>query len=174
MNDGMVHQLETLWKSVFPDTMLLLGSSSGNNGINFLTHSLGSNMLLQMNGLTSSSSLLAKNAFYSVECYHGKYINLYEIKLPDIPGRNGELSTVQLYINTLAEQSLDVAGNSPSWSGLFLTVSLFRPFLHQRWVSILLNFPIELFELYVELRRKFPAVLCDIISPIRVLLKYKG
>ncbi len=169
MNDGMVHQLETLWKFVFPDTMLLLGSSSGNNGINFLTYSLGSNMLLQMNGLTSSSSsLLAKNAFYSVECYHGKYINLYEIKLPDILGRNGELSTVQFYINTLEEQGLDVTGNSPSWSGpdLFLTVSLFRPFLHQRWVSILLNFPIELFELYVELRRKFSAVLCDIISPI--------
>ncbi len=119
MNDGMAHQLETLWKSVFPDTMFLLGSSSGNNGMILLTHSLGPNMLLQMNGLPSSS-LLAKNAFYSVECSHGKYINLYEIKLPHIPGRNGEPSTVQLYINALAEQGLDVAGNSPSWPGSLL------------------------------------------------------
>jgi hypothetical protein len=63
------------------------------------------------------NSPLCNNALFSSECSGDKYINLYEVLIPDIPGTNGALSTAQIYVNALAAQGLDVAGFHFHWTG---------------------------------------------------------
>lgn len=118
MNDCLAKELEKQWKQVFPDATILpvIGYPSKGNGVVTITHTMGDCKFLKINGLKSKSPL-SNNALFSSECSDGKYINLYEIMLPDIPGKCGEPSTVQIYVNTLQEYGLDVAGNHYHWTG---------------------------------------------------------
>ena len=111
-------RVEKLWQSSFPDAALLpkIGYPSKGHGVATLTHSLGGHPH-SINGLESKSPLV-NNALYSFELSGGKYINLYEVMLPDIPSKNGGLSTVQIYVNALAKYGVDVAGNHYHWTGM--------------------------------------------------------
>jgi len=64
-----------------------------------------------------SQSMLVNNAFYSFECACDRYLNLYEVTLPNIPGRNGRSSTVEVFVNKLRDNDLDVAGVNFKWFG---------------------------------------------------------
>lgn len=75
-----------------------------------MTHTDGSGVPLKINGLPSQSPL-ANNALYSSEHSKGRILNLYEIMLPDIPGKHGEPSTNEIYVKLLVKYGLDVAGS---------------------------------------------------------------
>lgn len=111
IDDGLAERINSLWKQAFPDSFILpvVGFPSNNgNKYAVFSHTLGTPPML-VNGLPSLSPL-SNNALYSFECSRGKFLHLYEIMLPDIPGKCGEPSTVQIYVNALRDNGLDVAG----------------------------------------------------------------
>lgn len=118
VNDKLARQVEKLWQECFPDATLLpkIGLPSNNNGVLTLTHTDGSCHVMKINGLPSKSPL-ANNALYSAECSKGHYINLYEIMIPDIPGKCGESSTAEIYVQLLVKHGLHVAGVHFHWWG---------------------------------------------------------
>lgn len=118
VDDSLALQVEALWKKAFPDATLLpvVGLPSNNKGVLTLVHSDGSGQMLKINGL-ESKSFLSNNALYSAECSQNKFINLYEVMLPEIPGLNGEESTSQFYTNQLRDKGLTVAGTHFHWFG---------------------------------------------------------
>lgn len=118
IDDRVARRVEAEWKSAFPDATLLpvIGLPSNNNGVLTLTHTDGSGMNMRINGLPSKSPL-ANNALYSAEVSRGHYLNLYEIMLPDIPGRGGVPSTAEIYVNLLSKGGLSVAGVHFHWWG---------------------------------------------------------
>ena len=118
LDDNAAQQILAVWKQVFPDTTILPSNSSG---VVTITHTLGQRM--SINGLQSKSPL-ANNAWYSVEYVNGKFLNLYEIMIPGVPGVNGpgssassSLSSSELYVKTLAANGLNVAGVGVNWLG---------------------------------------------------------
>lgn len=110
------------WRQLFPDAAPLpgIGMPSQNKGVLTLTHTMTMPGLkappMLINGLPSNSPL-ANNALYSAEVTNGRWLNLYEIMLPEFPGVRGGPSAVQRYVNTLQAQGVDVAGNHYHWSG---------------------------------------------------------
>jgi hypothetical protein len=101
---------------MFTDAAVLpvIGYPSHSGGVVTITHGMDHKM--SINGLVSNSPL-ANNALYSVECTGGQFLNLYEAMIPDIPGKNGQPSTAQLYVNALRDNGLDVAGVHFHWFG---------------------------------------------------------
>jgi hypothetical protein len=120
VNDKVALRVEAIWKDAFPNASLLpvIGLPSNSGGVATLTHTID-NTLMSINGLPSKSPL-ANNALYSFECSNGVYLNLYEIMLPDIPGKHGSKSTVEYYTHLLEKQGLSVAGNHWHFLGQFL------------------------------------------------------
>jgi hypothetical protein len=120
VDDILAKKIEKIWKAAYPGATLLpvIGLPSNANGVGTLTHAAGG-PLLKINGLTSKSPL-SNNALYSFECADGVYMNLYEIMIPDIPGKNGEKSTVEYYTSLLQKYGLSVAGNHYHWYGQFM------------------------------------------------------
>lgn len=118
VDDKLADRLQRVWQKAFPDATILpvAGVPSQNGGVALLTHSMGDGKLMKING-QSSKSPLANNALFSTEVSDGKYLNLYEIMIPDIPGRNGEPSTAEIYVNALRDIGLDVAGVHFHWMG---------------------------------------------------------
>ena len=121
VNDKVAKRVEKLWKDAFQSALLLpvIGYPSNADGVATLTHQLNDSHPMKLNGLVSKSPL-ANSALYSFECSDGKYINLYEIMLPDIPGKHGEISTAQYYVKLLGKYGLDVAGFHFHWTGAFM------------------------------------------------------
>ena len=124
MNDTIAKNNQSKWKELFPSATLLpeIGfPDKGGNGVMTLTHSLNTNDFsmsnLTINGLESKSPL-ANNALFSSECSGNKYLNLYEVMLPDLPGENGARSTVQIYIDTLAKSGIQVSASHYHWTGV--------------------------------------------------------
>ena len=121
ITDDRAKTIEAMWKKDIPGA-LLTGIPSKGNGVGTLTHEVSirnarADMRLHINGLPSNS-ILANNAFFTFEVSRGKYINLYEIMLPDIPGTNGEPSTIQYYTKLLSTHGiLAVAGDHFHWFG---------------------------------------------------------
>ena len=124
LDDNTARSIVNVWRQFFPDAAPLpgIGLPSQNKGVLTLTHSAG-NMRgmtpmppMTINGLPSNSPL-ANNALASHEVSNGRWLNLYEIMLPESPGANGAPSTVQHYVDTLQAQGVDVAGNHYHWSG---------------------------------------------------------
>jgi len=114
MNDKIANKIIALWKKYFPDVTVVTMPSKG-DGVLTLVH--GSNMpKMKINGLVSRSPL-ANSSLFSTEISRGKYINLYETMIPSIPGKNGERSTDQVYVNELYRLGLDVAGVHFHWMG---------------------------------------------------------
>ena len=118
MSDAHAAQVVAIWKSLFPDATPLpgIGLPSQGNGVLTMTHTAGDLPPMTINGLPSKSPL-ANNALLSAEVSNGQWINLYEIMLPEIPGKNGEPSAIQRYTNALQRQGVEVAGNHYHWTG---------------------------------------------------------
>src|SRR5579885_1854067 len=115
MNDKLATKIQNYWKKYFPDALILpiIGFPSNSGGVMTLTHTMGGPQM-SIDGLISKSPL-ANNALYSVECSDNKYLNLYEIMIPDIPGFKGEPSTAEVYVKALGDCGLDVAGVHFHW-----------------------------------------------------------
>src|SRR3982751_6209985 len=84
VDDKLALKVQTLWQRAFSDAALLpvIGFPSNSGGVLTLTHTDGSGHNMRINGLPSKSPL-ANNALYSAECSKGRYLNLYEIMIPD-------------------------------------------------------------------------------------------
>lgn len=122
-DDAAAMGVVQLWRQLFTDAAPLpgLGLPSQNKGVLTITHTMampGMPVPLPMtiNGLASRSPL-ANNALGSFELASGRWLNLYEIMLPEAPGANGAPSTVQRYVNALQRQGVEVAGNHYHWTG---------------------------------------------------------
>lgn len=114
VDDNTAKKLLALWGKYYPGVAAVTMPSTA-NGVFTMTH--GMNMpLMKVNGLKSKSPL-ANNALFSTEVSGDSYINFYEVMIPDIPGKCGEQSTAQIYINALHERGLDVAGVHFHWTG---------------------------------------------------------
>lgn len=112
INNRYAEKILRIWQKEFPDAFILpvIGfPSNNNNKVAVFSHTDGSGHNMTINGLPSKSPL-ANNALYSFECTRDKFLNLYEIMIPDIPGEEGERSTAQIYVNALAAEGLDVSG----------------------------------------------------------------
>lgn len=118
VTDELANEVLETWKEAFPDSALLpvIGVPSTSGGVGVLTYTMGDGNLMRIDNLISKSPL-ANNALYSFECTKGKFINLYEIMIDDLPGKDGGPSTGQIYINALHAYGLDVAGVHYHWTG---------------------------------------------------------
>jgi len=116
LTDEDAERILQMWK-VFPGAAILpvIGYPSNSGGVVTITHQMPGPMM-KINGLTSKSPL-ANNALYSVEVSGGKYINLYEIMVADIPGKNGHQSTGSQYVQAIGDEGLQVAGVHFHWWG---------------------------------------------------------
>lgn len=116
VTDQLAARVLRRFKTKFADAALLpvIGEPSTAGGVAVLTHTMGTNMPMRLAGVTSNSPV-ANNALYSFQVTGGKYLNLYETMVPDLPGANGEASTTQLYVNKLRDLGLDVAGVHFHW-----------------------------------------------------------
>lgn len=80
---------------------------------------------VQINGLVSNSPL-ADKAFYSWELAKNcsgnkeKYLNLYQVQIPDFPGKCGKKSTVQVFTKAVQKCGLDVNGKNYKWDGAYM------------------------------------------------------
>ena len=118
VDDKFARKVESLWKEYYEDATLLpiVGIPSTGGGVGLLTHTMGDDMKMLINNLKTLSPI-ANNALYSFEASQGKFINLYETMIPDMPGHNGSKSTGQIYLNALRDNGLDVAGVHFHWTG---------------------------------------------------------
>ena len=117
MDDAAAAQVTNVWKSMFPDAAPLpgIGLPSQNKGVMTLTHTMGGPPMT-INGLPSGSPL-ANSALFSSEVSGGRWLNLYEIMLPDIPGVNGASSSVERYVETLVRNGVSTGGDHYHWKG---------------------------------------------------------
>jgi len=119
MTDCLAQKIECIWKKAFCDATILpiIGYPSCNNCVMTLTHSLGKCVSdVKINGL-KSCGILANNAFYSAEVSCGKWLNLYQIQLPNIPGECGCKSSIDVYVEALSKFGISVDGNGYNWGG---------------------------------------------------------
>lgn len=122
-SDSEAEHVAGIWKAMFPDAAILpvIGYPSQGKGVMTLTHSgniAGSpaNAPMTINGI-SSNSPLANNALYSAELTPQGWLNLYEIMVPDVPGKDGSPSLGSRYKNALQSLGIDVAGDHFHWAG---------------------------------------------------------
>ena len=119
MDDCLAKKIECIWKKAFCDATLLpaLGVPSCAACVMTLTHGLGRcSPKIKINGLTTLS-MLAHNAFYSAEVSSGKWLNLYQITIPNIPGQCGCKSSGEVYVEALAKMCINIDGNGYNWNG---------------------------------------------------------
>jgi hypothetical protein len=119
MDDCLAKKIQCIWKKAFCDATILpvIGLPSCSNCVMTLTHSLGKCVpKVKINGLTSKS-ILANNAFYSAEVSCGKWLNLYQITLPDIPGKCGCKSSGEVYTEALVKLGISIDGDGYNWKG---------------------------------------------------------
>lgn len=119
MSDALAQQVVALWRTGAPDAMLFpgIGLPSQGQGVMTMTHTMGPGAPpLTIDGLPSRSPL-ANNALYSCEVAGGRFLNLYEIMLPDVPGASGAPSSVQRYADAVTRLGIHVAGNHYHWTG---------------------------------------------------------
>lgn len=119
MNDQIALAVQSIWKSAFPSAALLpgIGLPSQNHQQWFiLTHQVGEYPVMFINGLQCLNPLCT-NALYSSELSNNLYTNYYEIMLQDLPGNNGQLSSVQVYLQALMKNGLLINGVHFHWLG---------------------------------------------------------
>lgn len=71
---------------------------------------------MKIDGIATRSEFWNSYAFSS-ECSDGKYVNGFEVQLPDLLGEKGEPSIVQIYLKALGDNDLTPAGVHIHWSG---------------------------------------------------------
>jgi len=119
MTDCLAKQIECIWKQAFCDATILpvIGIPTCAKGVMTLTHSMGKcTSNVKINGLTSLS-ILANNAFYSAEVSCGKWLNLYQIMIPNIPGSCGSKSSGEVYNEALVKLGISIEGDHYNWKG---------------------------------------------------------
>lgn len=119
MTDCLAKKIECLWKKAFCDATLLpvIGIPSCNKCVMTLTHTLGECVKkIKINGLTTKS-ILANNAFYSAEVSCGKWLNLYHVVIPNIPGNCGCKSSGEVYAEALIKLGISLESESYDWKG---------------------------------------------------------
>ena len=119
MDDCLAKKIECIWKKTFCDATIIpkIGMPSTANCVMTLTHRVDRCAPhLKINGVTSKS-ILANNAFYSAEVSDCKWVNLYQILLPNIPGKCGCKSSIEIYIEALIKLGISVDTVSSSWAG---------------------------------------------------------
>ena len=119
MSDCLAKQIECIWKEAFCDAAILpvIGFPSCGCCVMTLTHTLGKCIpKLKINGLTSKS-ILANNAFYSAEVGCGKWLNLYQGIIPNIPGECGCKSSGEVYIEALVKLGISIDNDNYHWKG---------------------------------------------------------
>lgn len=119
MTDCLAERIECLWKSAFCGAQILpcIGVPSNANCVMALTHPICEILpKLKINGLPVLS-ILANNAFYSAEVSCGRWVNLYSISLPNIPGCNGCKSSGEIYNEALIKLGISVEGDHYDWKG---------------------------------------------------------
>ena len=120
MTDCLAKKIECIWKQSFCDATIIpvLGMPSCSNCVMTLTHSLGKCYpKIRLNGLKTLSSIV-NNAFYSAEVSCCQWMNLYEITLPEIPGKNGCKSSSEVYFEALIKLGITVEGSAYGWKGI--------------------------------------------------------
>lgn len=123
LTDDRALRIVSLWRQAFPDATPLpgIGLPSQNNGVLTLTHTMHPELAkaspMTIDGLPSRSPL-ANNALFSTEVSRGgKYLTLYEIMLPEEPGKDGAPSTTARYTNAVARGGITVGGDHYHWKG---------------------------------------------------------
>lgn len=120
MTDCLAKEIECLWKKTFCDATIVpkIGTPSCSCGVLLLTHSLDKCICkIKINGLTVKSPL-AKNSFLSSEVSEGKWVNLYQIQLPNIPGKCGCKSSGEVYNEALVKCGISIESDHYDWKGL--------------------------------------------------------
>ena len=124
MDNKLAEKVIKIWKAAFPDAVIVPGIGFPDDplsqGVLTITNSTDTKTFqtpdIKINGLSSKSALV-NNGIFSSECSKGKYLNLYDVVLPDIPGKDGHKSTVQVYIDELQKLGIQVSGISSRWTG---------------------------------------------------------
>lgn len=119
MTDSLAKEVECLWKKAFCKATILpvLGVPSCNECVMTLTHAMGECVpKVSINGL-KICSMLANNGFYSAEVSCGRWVNLYQVMLPNIPGCNGCKSSGEVYNEALIKFGISVEGDHYNWKG---------------------------------------------------------
>src|ERR1044071_8251439 len=82
--DNLCRQSERQFKRVDPKAMILpkIGLPSENKGVCSILHTMPGHPNLKINGFESKSPL-ANSGLFSTECAYGRYLNLYEMMLPE-------------------------------------------------------------------------------------------
>ena len=111
----LLNELECLWKQ-FSHT----ASADLSKGVILLSHGLPVHFNNTINGLAVHSPLVS-HGLYSVECSEGKYVNLYEVIIPDIPGAHGHDSTGKIFTKILAKYNIFTDGDHFHWKGHQIT-----------------------------------------------------
>ncbi|HSX22274.1 MAG TPA: hypothetical protein VLE97_05815 [Gaiellaceae bacterium] len=121
--DAEAEHIVNIWKAMFPDAAILpvIGYPSQSKGVMTMTHTgniagMPPMPPMTINGIPSNSPL-ANNALYSTELAPGGWLNLYEIMVPDVPGKNGAPSLGTRYKNALQSLGVDVDGDHFHWAG---------------------------------------------------------
>lgn len=119
LTDADAKIIASVWQEDFKDAAILpvIGFPSNSGGVVTFTHTMGDGKLMSINGLKSKSPL-ANNALGSFEFVDGKFLSLYEIMIPDIPGNNGEPSTAEIYVKALGDQGLQLNGIHFHFNGM--------------------------------------------------------
>lgn len=110
MTDCLATQIECIWKKSFCDAALLpkIGFPSCGNGVMTLTHRIDQCApRIRINGLTSKS-ILVNNSFYSAEVSGCKWLNIYTISLPNVPGQCGCKSSAEVYTEALIKMGISI------------------------------------------------------------------
>lgn len=108
---GITEQVIQLWKENFPGFAVITMPSQ--DGVLTLTH--GMDMpLLKINNFPSKSPL-SNNGLFSTEVSKDRFLTLYEVMLPDIPGPYGERSTADIYVKAIEKAGMDTAGVHFHW-----------------------------------------------------------
>lgn len=119
MTDCLAKKIECIWKKAFCDATIIpkLGVPSCACGVMALTHTLGKCVpKAKINGLCVQS-MLANNAFYTAEVSGNKWVNLYRIILPDIPGKCGCKSSGEIYTEALVKLGISIGSDSYNFKG---------------------------------------------------------
>lgn len=105
ISDSYSNKLVSIWKKTFNNAIILptIGYPTNSNGVLTITHTIPNFHFI-------SKSFLINNALYSVECIDGKYLNMYELHVPDILVKNSCKSIIEIYVDALKNNGLDIVG----------------------------------------------------------------
>ena len=119
MTDCLAKEIECIWKQAYCDATIIpcIGVPSTANCVMTLTHGMGKCApKIKINGLRSLSPLV-NHAFDSAEVSGCKWLNLYQVMIPDIPGKFGCKSSGEIYTEALVKLGISIEGDHYNWKG---------------------------------------------------------